>query len=391
MTVADVLAASHAFRTSHADALVADYMALLAIPNVTGDVAALEANADELVRRFTAVGGTMRTVALPGKAPVVVGRLPAASGSPVLGVYVHYDGQPVNPNHWDSPPFEPEVRNDRIYARGASDDKAPFAAMLGAIQALERAGIERTTELIFLFEGQEESGSPDLREYMTTLRKDLIADLWLICDGPVHPTGRPQLAFGVRGYCGFDLTVYGPERELHSGHFGNWVPNPAHDLARLLATCKDDGGNVLIDGFYDSTRPISDADRAANAALPDVERQFHDDIGFAQAEPADSTYAEELLRPSFNVRGLASGAVGAAARNAIPTEAAVSVDVRLAAGNDPEEMLALVRNHIERQGYTVLDSPENGAGQQIVATLGIIEPCLVSHVDHQISTDLNCP
>src|SRR5690606_35439777 len=151
----------------------------------------------------------------------------------------------------------------RIYARGASDDKAPFAALTAALDGLAAVGLERSIDLVFLFEGEEESGSPNLERYMELLAPRLKADAWLLCDGPVHQSRRPQVAFGVRGYSGFDITVYGPERELHSGHYGNWVPNPVFDLVTLLAGCKDGDGRVTIEGFYDDTRPISEADRSA--------------------------------------------------------------------------------------------------------------------------------
>lgn len=355
MTAASsVLTAVRDHREKHGNVVVDDFLDLLALPNVTGDLPALQRNAAELVRRFTEHGAELRTVVLPGAAPVVVGRLPGPHNAPRLGVYVHYDGQPVDPERWETPPFTPTIRHGRIYARGAADDKAPFAALLGAIQALGAAGIERSVELVFLFEGQEESGSPDLSRYMEMLRDELRTDLWLICDGPIHPSGRPQVVFGVRGYCGFELTVYGPERELHSGHFGNWVPNPALDLVQLLATCKDAAGNVLIAGFSASTRPVTAADLAANAALPPVEEQYRTDLGFAAAEPAAASYAGSLLRPSFNIRGLRAGDVGDAARNAIPAHATASVDMRLAAGNDPAAMVDLVRDHIIAQGYVVL-------------------------------------
>ncbi len=372
-----------------------DFAELLAIANVTGDVAALEVNAAELARRFTERGAQMRTEQLPGCAPVVVGMLPAQQAPQRrFGMYVHYDGQPVDPVKWASDPFTPTLRTGphdrggrtvalpidgggvdpdwRLYARGAADDKAPFAAVLAAVDALAAAGIARTTELVFLFEGQEESGSPDLRRYMDSLSGELAADLWLICDGPVHPTGRPQVVFGVRGYCGFELTVYGPEQELHSGHFGNWVPNPALELARLLATCKDGMGNVLIDGFNDSTLPITDADLAAIAALPRVEDRYRTDLGFATPEPASGSYMEQLLRPTFNVRGLAAATTGTGARNVIPTSASASVDIRLAVGNDPAAMLDLVEAHLERQGYRVLDrepSPDERRSHRHLARL----------------------
>ncbi len=350
------LEASVAHRASAAPTILAGFADLLRLANVTGDVPALERNAAELVARFERRGASMRAVALPGVAPVVVGRLPATGERRrTLGMYAHCDGQPVDRAEWDSDPFEPVTIDGRIYARGAADDKAPFCAVLAAVDALAEAGIDRHTELVFLFEGEEESGSPNLAEYMEQLSDELHADLWLICDGPVHPSGRPQVAFGVRGYCGFELTVYGPERELHSGHFGNWVPNPAHDLALLLASCKDDAGRVVIEGFYDSTMPVSAGDHAAIAALPPVEEQYQADLGFGGPESGERSYMEGILEPSFNVRGMQAASVGDGARNVIPASAAASVDIRLAAGNDPAAMLELVARHFERQGYTLLD------------------------------------
>ena len=191
------LSASRSFRDDHQDEVVADFIDLLAIDNVTGDVAALERNAAEIVNRFVSRGCEARAVSLPGIAPVVIGRVPATS-PPVrrLGMYAHYDGQPVDPSAWVTPPFEPTIRDGRVYARGSADDKAPIAALLAAIDALSEAGLDRTTEVVFLFEGEEESGSPHLRDYMADLADELTADLWLICDGPVHPEWTT--ASGVR-------------------------------------------------------------------------------------------------------------------------------------------------------------------------------------------------
>jgi acetylornithine deacetylase/succinyl-diaminopimelate desuccinylase-like protein len=163
------------------------------------------------------------------------------------------------------------------------------------------------------------------------------------------------VAFGARGYSGFDLTFYGPERELHSGHYGNWVPNPALDLAQFLAGCKDKNGRVTIEGFYDDTAPVSEADQAAIAALPDVEERLRDELGFAGSEVDDSSYPERLMIPSFNVRGIRSAEVGTGARNVIPSHATASVDMRLAAGDDPDTMLDRVEAHLLKNGYHVLD------------------------------------
>jgi acetylornithine deacetylase/succinyl-diaminopimelate desuccinylase-like protein len=324
----------------------------------------------------------------------VVGSIGSPAATATLGVYVHYDGQPVEPANWAHPPFSatlldgplheggrvispPEEGEEidpewRVYARSASDDKTPLVAILAAIDALATADVARTVDLVFLFEGEEESGSPALGRYMTHLADRLRADAWLLCDGPVHQTRAPQISFGARGYAGFDLTFYGPERELHSGHYGNWVPNPVLDLARFISSCKDDHGRVTIPGFYDDTVPIDTADRAAIDALPPVEARLRDELGFGGPEVEDANYPERLMIPSFNVRGISAAAVGSEARNVIPSSATVSVDIRLAAGNDPKRMVDTVQAHLERRGYHVLDrdpTPEERRAHRRLAKL----------------------
>jgi len=371
------LDAARAHREQAGWKVIADFIALLSLPNVTGQVEDLRVNARELEMRFSARRAVMETVELEGAAPVVIGELRCVNPTATIGVYVHYDGQPVDPNNWTTPPFEPTVASApwheggreiwtpnpvdsidpewRIYARGASDDKTPFAAIAAAIDALANAGIARTVDLVFLFEGEEESGSPNLPRYMEHLADRLRADAWLLCDGPVHQSRAPQIAFGARGYSGFDLTFYGPERELHSGHYGNWVPNPALELTTFLAGCKDLDGRVTIEGFYDDTKPITETDLEAMTALPDVEARLGEELGFAGHETDDSSYPARLMLPSFNIRGIRSAEVGPGARNVIPSHATASVDMRLAAGDDPDTMLDRVEAHLARNGFHVLD------------------------------------
>jgi acetylornithine deacetylase/succinyl-diaminopimelate desuccinylase-like protein len=371
------LAASAKHRRDKGWEVLRGFASLLQIPNVTGSVDDLRVNAAELVDRFETRGATMEVVELPGASPVVIGELRTESPTATLGVYVHYDGQPVDPTEWTTNPFGAVLATGpwhlggepvelpgpgdhihpewRIYARGASDDKTPFAAITAAVDSLAAAGVDRTVDLVFLFEGEEESGSPNLGRYMEHLAARLVADAWLLCDGPVHQTRAPQVVFGVRGYTGFDLTVYGPERELHSGHYGNWVPNPAFELASLLAGCKDESGMVTIEGFYDDTLPISEADRAAIDALPPIEDQLREELGFGGPEVSEGRYADRLMIPSFNIRGLRSAAVGAQARNVVPAEATASVDIRLAAGDHPVRMLDRVEAHLISKGFHVID------------------------------------
>lgn len=371
------LTASTNFKSERGWEILDDFISLLQLPNVTGSVDDLRLNAQELVRRFEARGARMEVIELPGASPVVIGELRTDHPTATLGVYVHYDGQPVDPSSWTEPPFaaplvsapwhqggvaiDPADRPDlidpewRVYARGASDDKTPFAAITTALDILTSANLERTVDLVFLFEGEEESGSPNLGEYMELLAPSLAADAWLLCDGPVHQSRLPQVAFGVRGYSGFDLTVYGPERELHSGHYGNWVPNPVFDLISFLAGCKDNHGRVTIPGFYDDTRAISEADRAAIAATPPVEERLLDELGVGGPEVEGSGLLDRLMIPSFNIRGIRAAEVGDDGRNVIPAEATASIDIRLAAGDRPERMLDLVEDHLRNHGYTVLD------------------------------------
>lgn len=371
------LQASRWMQTEKGWKILRDFAELLQIPNVTGSVEDLRSNAAELADRFQRLGASMEIVELEEASPVVIGELRTSRPTATLGVYVHYDGQPVDPEQWTVHPFSATLASDawhengepidyplsgdpidpewRIYARGAADDKTPFATIQAALEALDSTDLERTVDLVFLFEGEEESGSPNLGRYLEELAPKLRADAWLLCDGPVHQTRRPQIAFGVRGYSGFDLTFYGPERELHSGHYGNWVPNPVFELASFLAACKNDQGIVTIERFYDDTRPIGEADRRAIEALPPIEETLRDQLGFAGSEVAEGSYAERLMLPSFNIRGMRAADVGSSARNVIPSEATASVDIRLAAGDDPDRMLDRVQDRLESKGYVVLD------------------------------------
>jgi acetylornithine deacetylase/succinyl-diaminopimelate desuccinylase-like protein len=365
------LDAVQAWRREHAATLLREFADLVALENVTGDVPALRRNAAEIVDRLRARGVEAEAVGPDGVAPLVIGRVPGRPGAPRLGLYAHYDGQPVTPADWATPPFEPTLVDPggatvplpapgepvdedwRLRGRGAADDKAPIAALLGALDAL--AGTEREVELVLCFEGEEESGSPHLGELMGAHADRLAASAWLICDGPVRPGNAPQVVLGVRGFTDLELTVYGPARELHSGHYGNWAPNPALALARLLASMKDDAGRVTIDGFTADTRTPTGSEQAALDAMPAVEDELLDRLGLAAAEVPGSRLLDRLMLPSLNVRGLHAADVGPAARNVIPAHATASIDIRLAGGDDPERMLDRVRDHVAKQGYLVLD------------------------------------
>ncbi len=190
------------------------------------------------------------------------------------------------------------------------------------------------------------------------------ADIWLICDGPVHQSRRPQIVFGVRGVSEMEITAYGPSRPLHSGHYGNWVPNPNIELAHLLASMKDPAGNVTVDGFYEGTQPITDSDRAAVAALPDTDDSLRAELGVGATEDGGTALALRLLLPSLNIRGLDGGGVGDSSANVIPTRSTASIDIRLAPGNDPEGMIDRVENHMRSRGWHIVTDEPDAAVRQ---------------------------
>src|SRR6185312_1191112 len=261
------------------------------------------------------------------------------------------DGKPISmPGAAD--PINPEWR---LYARSASDDKAGVMAILTAFAALRANGIKPTANIKFFFDGEEEAGSPHLGEIIQ-LHKDLLAsDAWIICDGPVHQSGRKQAVFGVRGDTNVDLTVYGAKRPLHSGHYGNWSPNPAHVLARLLASMKDDIGRVTIAGWYDDTEPLGEAELRAIADAPQYDEELKVQLGLARTEGAGKSLLELINAPSLNINGMSSGDVGSLARNVIPTTATAVLDLRLVRGNDYGRQVERLIAHIRKQGFYVID------------------------------------
>jgi acetylornithine deacetylase/succinyl-diaminopimelate desuccinylase-like protein len=377
----DPVDAGRHFREVNVSRILHEFVEILAIPNVARDSSNIRKNALWIADRLSRRGVDARVWSLPEAPPVVFGELRAPGVTRTLGIYIHYDGQPVDRSEWRHPPWQPtlytgpieeggEARpmprpgefvdpESRLYARSAGDDKAPLVAVLAALDGLAAAGLEPTVNLKLLLEGEEEAGSGHLGAYFDRYREDLVVDLWLICDGPVHQSRRPQLVFGVRGYTGLDITVYGATHYLHSGHYGNWAPNPALVLASLLASMKDPEGRVYIRDFYATTAPITEKERSALAALPQYDDHMRRELALHSTEADNASLAERLLLPSLNIRGLASGRVGASARNVIPPQATASLDIRLASGNDPIAMLDLVESHIRKEGFQIVrDDPD---------------------------------
>ena len=266
-------AAARTYREHNEGAIVREFATLLAVPNLASDSANIHRNAALLLGMLERRGfRNTRALAVPGAPPVVYGELPAnRPAARTLVLYAHYDGQPLDPKQWASPPWTPVLRDRplteggreiplppdaaahvdpeaRLYARSAGDDKASIMAILAAIDAMRDRHVEQSVNLKVFFEGEEEAGSGHLRQILEAYRTVLAGDAWLFCDGPVHPSGRAELVFGQRGVTGFELTVFGATRALHSGHYGNWAPNPAALIANLIASMRDDDGRIKIAG-----------------------------------------------------------------------------------------------------------------------------------------------
>lgn len=369
-----------AFRLDNEDRIVRELVEFLSIPNVASDTPNIQKNAARLVEMLQARGIETQLLAIAGRGPVVFGKLTAPGATRTIIFYAHYDGQPADPSAWtDRAPFKPVLRNGaieaggkripfpeksaqhpalykddwRIYARSSSDDKSPIVALLAALDALRAKKIPLAINLKLILEGEEESGSPNLEHALLAHRDLLAADVLITADGPVHQSGRPLIFFGNRGILGFNITVYGPIRALHSGHYGNWAPNPAFHLARLLASMKSEDGRVLIDGFYDDVEALGDAEKQALDEMPKNDAELEQELEFAKPEGGGRRLMDLLQLPSLNIRGLRSAYVGDQAQNVVPEKAEASLDVRLVKGEDPDKKFEQVLAHIRRQGFYV--------------------------------------
>jgi acetylornithine deacetylase/succinyl-diaminopimelate desuccinylase-like protein len=356
---------------------------LMRIPNESRDRANLDRNAQHLLRMMEQRGLRPRLLEDPDAAPLVYGEWLVPGATTTYVFYAHYDGQPVDPKEWSSPPFEPTVRTGRldrggvvvplnerpaaidpewrIYARGAADDKAGIVGLLAAVDALKASGLTPRANIKFVFEGEEETGSAHLERILLTHKALLEADLWVICDGAIHASGRQNVVFGARGVKAFEIVIHGANRDLHSGNFGNWAPNPAMQLAQLLASMKDSEGRVLIEGFNDGAMPLSEMEHRALDALPDNDAETMRSLGLARVDGGGTRLMALHNLPTLNLRGLASGRVGGQIATIIPSTATAAFDMRLVQGITGEQALARVSAHLRRQGFFVTETAPDDA------------------------------
>jgi acetylornithine deacetylase/succinyl-diaminopimelate desuccinylase-like protein len=343
------------WRQAHEQMILREFTDLLAIPNVASDSPNIRKNGAAVQQMLDKRGVKTTLLNAPGAPPVVYGEILAPAAQRTVVFYAHYDGQPLDPKEWATPPWQPAIHDERIWARSASDDKAPILALATALDALHAANIPLRSNVKFVFEGEEEAGSPHFQEILTANQDLLRADVWLICDGPVHQSRRQQIVFGARGVTDLEITVYGPKHELHSGHYGNWAPNPAMMLARLLASMKEENGRVLVDHFYDGIEPLSDAEKRAIADAPEIDSELKREFELGRAEGEGKSLVELLNYPSLNIRGMTSARTGEKASNVIPATATASIDMRLVKGISPEQAQSRLIEHIRKQGYFVVD------------------------------------
>ena len=403
------LSAVRVYRLAHETEILREFASWLAIPNVSADVVNIHRNADFLAAALRRRGVSVQVLEETGGPSIICGEWGPASAAKTLLVYAHYDGQPVTPEGWKSDPWKPVLRDGpfeaggkdvgletaagktnaewRIYARAAGDDKGTMMAALAAIDALAAARVSPTIRVKFLFEGEEEGGSPHLAAFLDAHRDLLKADAMLLCDGPVHPSRRMQVVFGARGICDLEMTIYGPNRALHSGHYGNWAPNPAALLATLLAALRDPDGKILIPEIYDGIQPLEPAGRAAIDAVPRADEALRRELGLAWSEAGNARIEERILLPAMNIRCLRSGAVGAQAQNAIPTQASASIDFRLVPGLDPVRVRELFERRIKELGYNIVEKEpdaETRLGQPRIVRLqwGMGYPAFRTPMDH---------
>ena len=369
-----VRSAVRAYQQAHDVEIVRELADFLAIPNLASDSVNIRRNARRIMQMLERRGARAQLLEAPGSPPAVYGELRTPGVRRTMVFYAHYDGQPVDTSQWTTPPWSPTLRaklggeivplptqpgtvqgESRLYARSAGDDKSPIIAFLSALDALRASNIKPSVNVKFFFEGEEEAGSEHMRDMLTRHRDLLAADLWLFGDGPVHQSRKQQVVFGARGVMGVELTTYGPARTLHSGHYGNWAPNPLVLMANLLASMRDNDGRILIDRFYDDVQAPTRVERDAIAAAPSADSALRVELLLQGTESGNAPLLERIMLPALNVRGISGGNVAALAANAVPTLARASIDFRLVPRQTPARIRSLVEEHARKQGFFVMD------------------------------------
>lgn len=315
---------------------------------------------------------------LPSKAkPFVFAQKGNDPAKPTVLYYLHFDGQPVSKKNWQQEdPFKPvlKAKKDnnwtvidwksldnsydpewRIYARSSSDDKGPIAMLLVAMDWMQHDKQSQAYNIKVILDSEEEKGSPNLTDVVKENRSLLMADRLVILDGPQHTSNEPTLVFGCRGVSQLDLEMFGPRNDLHSGHYGNYAPNPAFELSSLLVSMKDTNGKILVPGFYDNIH-LTDKVKELLLAVPDKKDHINQLIGIAKEDDPSQTYQQVLQYPSLNILNFTSGQPEAGTRNIVPASAKAQLDIRLVPESDPVLLEASLRKFIQGKGFYIIDN-----------------------------------
>ncbi len=335
------------------DRFLAELLDFVRIPSVSslpehaGDV---QRAAEWVATRLQAADIEGVQILATGGHPVVYGEWLHAPGKPTIMIYGHFDVQPVDPLHlWESPPFEPVIKEGRLYARGASDDKGNMLVPILAVEALLQSEGKLPVNVKFFFEGQEEIGSPTLPNFIAAHKELFACDMVISSDGSQYSEDEPALLVGLRGLSALQIDVQGPAYDLHSGMYGGAVHNPIHALVELLATMRGPDGRVLVDGFYDRVRDLSETEREQIAAVPFDEAEFKEQVDIAAdfGEPGFSIRERVWARPTLEINGIWGGFQGAGTKTVLPAEAHAKITCRLVADQDPVEIGELIAAHVE--------------------------------------------
>ncbi len=367
--------ATREYVTQHRQEIFQEFEKFLAIPNVASDEANIQRNADALAEMCRKRGLKTQLLRVVNAPPAVLAEAPNADSSKRTVIfYAHYDGQPVQKADWAQDPWHPVLVNKskpgsppslddpdtRVYARSAGDDKAAIIALLTAYDAMQSAHVAPSVNLKFIFEGEEEAGSPHLSQILSQYATQLQSDLWVICDGPTNQNGQFQLVFGSRGVFTAQITAFGPNRPMHSGHYGNWAPNPIIELAHLLAKFRTTEGEITIPHFYDPVRPLTASEQAAVRAVPNIDAQLKTELGLGRTE-GQSALAEQIMKPGLNLDRIEGGGVGPNPANAIPSSATAYIDFRLVPNQTPQIVKGQVETYLKQLGYYVVAKPPTPA------------------------------
>ena len=337
-------------------------VAYLRHPSISAQNIGITEVAALLVEMLTGMGLAAEAVPTANH-PMILARWDGAPGRPTVLLYGHYDVQPPDPlEAWISPPFEPTIRDGRLFARGAGDNKGQHFAQLLAIEAHLKVHGRLPCNVVVLLEGEEEIGSPHIAEFVRIHGDRLRTDLVITADGPIHPSGTPTVTFGVRGMASFELRARGASRDVHSGNFGGAVPNPLWSLVHLLATMKTSDGRITIDGLHDAIIPPSPLERAAAAALPLDLEGMKAELGLTRLDaPADRPYYDRLMfHPTLTINGLHGGYAGPGTKTVLPHTAFAKCDIRLVAAQTPADVLAKVAAHVAKHAPDVEFVPLDG-------------------------------